>query len=274
MSNSKFNSEFSIRSIKFYATCQAFYSDYPNYNIFNDGSWFCPICFEAYVNLFNPADFTNHDDEPEFKKSEFKEAGFKEPKYSPFFTKYKESAEFVEYMRTKDAIKLEKYKKFKELTSLPDRPQYLPIEIYDEPYNYQCDHPETISTDGYNMITVIIWNYSYNNETIELIDVYSYPGDNMFGHIYYKDTAIINIEDCSLEPIDVSEHKELIEQLISANFSHLREAATGQCTHANSHANLNIDQNIVPHHEEDINIDHSQCANLWATMQTAQEPYN
>lgn len=65
-------------------------------------------------------------------------------------------------------------------------------------YDRNCDHSNSVSSDGSNMIRVLTWNI---NGDI-LVDVFSYPGDNEAGYIFYKNVPIIENGDSDLEFID------------------------------------------------------------------------
>lgn len=55
-----------------------------------------------------------------------------------------------------------------------------------------------MSTDGRDMITVFTWEI----EGKILVDVFSYPGDNQTGYIYYNNIPVIENGDMSLEYLD------------------------------------------------------------------------
>lgn len=94
-----------------------------------------------------------------------------------------------------------------------------------------CNHLKSVSEDEFSMIQVIVWNFGNGasedhdpsaQRSGVLIDVFSYPGDNQSGYIYYNNQPIILNSDMSLYPINGYNDTTNLN-----NFHRIRDAAFG-----------------------------------------------
>lgn len=107
-----------------------------------------------------------------------------------------------------------------------------------------CDHLYTLDEIKFGMIQVIVWNFGNGasedhdpsaQQSGVLIDVFSYPGDNQSGYIYYNNHPIILNSDMSFYP--ANEH---YCETFSNNFHCIRDAAFGY--YLSFHSNGKVDK--------------------------------